>query len=93
MPYISQATKKILDPTINDLALKVSTLSGGTLESEAGTLNYTITKLILRLFPERARYWQYALVKGVLSDIQDEFYRRKTVAYENQMIAEKGDVY
>jgi len=93
MPYIQSSARKVLDPIIEQLALQVSTVSGGTFESEAGTLNYAITRLILELFPRKAKYWQYALVKGVLSDIQDEFYRRKTVAYEDMKIATAGDVY
>jgi len=93
MPYVEKRIRDNLSPTINRLANMIAATSGGTFESEAGTLNYTITSLILRLFPERAKYWQYALVKGVLDDVKDEFYRRKTTAYENQKIAEKGDVY
>jgi len=93
MPYVDKKIRDTLSPTIDRLAGMIAATGSGTLESEAGTLNYTITRLILQLFPRRAKYWQYALIKGVLDDVKDEFYRRKTTAYENLKIAEKGDVY
>ena len=93
MPYIDKQIRNSLDPLIASLSLAIEIQSDGTFESEAGLLNYTITKLILASFPSKAKYWQYALVKGILSDIQDEWYRRKTVGYEDMKIATAGDVY
>ena len=93
MPYVDKRIRTTLAPTIDRLAGMIAATGDGTFESEAGILNYTITHLILRLFPERAKYWQYALVKGVLDDVKDEFYRRRTTPYEESKKAEKGDVY
>ncbi len=93
MPYVDKKIRDTLSPTIDRLAGNIAALSGGTLETEAGTLNYAITRLILQLFPRRAQYWQYALIKGVLDDVKDEFYRRRTTPYEESKKAEKGDVY
>lgn len=93
MPYIDKQIRKALDPGIRQLAVKIASRGDGNLTSEAGILNYTITKLILELFPSKARYWQYALIKGVLDDVKDEFYRRRTVPYEDGKIATAGDVY
>ena len=39
------------------------------------------------------RYWTIALVVGVFKNIADEFYRRYAVPYEDEKIAEHGDVY
>ena len=41
--------------------------------------------------PDRLRL--YLMVKGVLSDIIDETYRRKTSIYEDQKIDENGDLW
>ena len=93
MPYVSKDIRRALGPIIEHLATAIEYQGGGTFESEAGILNYTITRLILELFPRKSRYHQYALVRGVLGDVQAEFYRRKTVAYEDMKIATQGDVY
>ena len=61
----------------------------------AGTSSFAgkdCTKLALQVIPVR-RYWTIALVVGVFKNIADEFYRRYAVPYEDEKIAEHGDVY
>ena len=93
MPYISKQIRKILDPNIRRLAVAIAGRGDGKLTSEAGILNYTITKLLLELTPLASKYWHHALVAGVLDNVKDEYYRRRTVPYEDGKIATAGDVY
>ena len=93
MPYVDKKIRDTLSPTIDRLAGMIAATSDGNFQSEAGTLNYAITRLVLQLFPKRGRYWQYALMSGVLDNVKDEFYRRRTSPYEDSKMREKGDVY
>ncbi|MEK7824891.1 MAG: hypothetical protein AAB266_00555, partial [Nitrospirota bacterium] len=61
----------------------------------AGLLNYTCTRLalkILRLQFGGIRYWLIAVVTGVFRNISDEFYRRVAIPYEDMQIKKNGDV-
>ena len=60
-----------------------------------GELNYCITRLCLEfLNRERSRgYGCYNEIMGVLSCVQQEFYRRVVSPYENEKIKENGDVF
>ena len=97
MPYIPQKDRKQLDPIIDQLAEKINTLSGEQ-ENEsafAGLLNYTCTRLalkIMRLRFGKVRYWIIASVTGVFKNVSDEFYRRLAAPYEDKQIAKNGDV-
>lgn len=57
----------------------------------AGLLNYSFTRILMRSTPIR-RYWMFALIKGVLGDVKDEFRRRVVDPYEDKAIARNGDV-
>lgn len=92
MPYIQKSDRVELDPLIDQLASFVATKTGMAF---AGSLNYTITRLMMQVIKNEAgdlRYWVIATVCGVLSNVSSEFYRRMAVPYENRMIEQNGDV-
>ena len=94
MPYIAQKDRPELDQHIDALAgaIKAAAASYGYDGAFAGLLNYSCTRLALRIIPAR-RYWVIALVTGTFKNIADEFYRRFGVPYEDEQIAKNGDVY
>ena len=95
MPYISQSARPRLDPLIEKLAAEIKDIakSEGYDGAFAGLMNYSMTRLILKVAPEKRRYWVIALVTGVIHNVLDEFYRRYAVPYEDEQIKKNGDVY
>jgi hypothetical protein len=100
MPYIKQEDREYLDPYIKTLSQAISTrtkLQDGDRApvSYAGMLNYCCTRLALMvangLFGH-LNYWVLALISGVFSNINSEFYRRVMEPYENEKISQNGDV-
>lgn len=97
MPYIHPHHRQELDPLIDQLADRI-VQEAGKIDQEAafaGLLNYTCTRLalkIIRLRFGRLRYWLIALVTGTFKNIADEFYRRLGAPYEEKQIAKNGDV-
>ncbi len=97
MPYISSHHRQALDPLIDKLALQIVHEAKG-LEDDgafAGLLNYTCTRLALKVVRQRfgeMRYWIIAILTGTFKNIADEFYRRIAVRYENRQIDKSGDV-
>lgn len=61
----------------------------------AGELNYAITRLIQEFLDRQGKpgYRDFNEVVGVLECCKLEFYRRAVAAYEDEKIAENGDVY
>ena len=94
MPYIKQKDRPELDKHIDALAeaLTKEAVSYGYDGAFAGLLNYSCTRLALKVNPAR-RYWTIALITGVFKNIADEFYRRYAVPYEDEQIKTNGDVY
>ncbi|SRR6266550_3198464 len=94
MPYIPSKDRPGLDYHIDRLAaeIKATHKQYGYDGAFAGLLNYSVTRLILQVMPDR-RYWVIAIVTGVLKNIADEFYRRYAVPYEREQILKNGDVY
>lgn len=94
MPYIKQEIRSRLDTHIDALAAAVTS----EVKEErdlAGTLNYTMTQLVLSVLKQRfgkLRYWMVAAVTGAFVNAKDEFYRRAAAPYEDKKIAEEGDV-
>ncbi len=85
MPYILQEDRDRLDPKINALAEIINT------DQRAGEINYTITKLLLKLRGE-GRYADYNELIGALESAKLEFYRRQIAPYEDKKAKENGDV-
>lgn len=60
------------------------------LEDQDGSINYAVTKLIKHVYPKK--YFHYNRALGVLSAITHELYREIIGPYEDEKIAENGDV-
>jgi len=91
MPYIEQHLREHVDPHVHNLADTIGNVTKTETEV-AGVLNYSITTLINKLYPQ-IRYWKLALIIGILITIILEFYRRRGVPYEEEKIVENGDVF
>ena len=101
MPYIAKEQREAINESIDGLAIAIkctvsrADISGKELarpEDMAGMLNYVCTRLALALYPRR-RYWTLALVVGVFVTVVLEYYRRWCAPYEDEKIAQSGDVY
>ena len=94
MPYIAQKDRPELDVHIDALAVAIKKIAAsyGYDGAFAGLLNYSCTRLALKVIPAR-RYWAIALITGTLKNVADEFYRRFGVPYEDEQIQKSGDVY
>ena len=94
MPYIAQKDRPGLDNRIDLLAEQINDISKsyGYDGAFAGLLNYSCTRLALKVIPAR-RYWAIALITGTFKNIADEFYRRFGVPYEDEQIKKNGDCY
>ena len=81
MPYIRESVRHAID--VN-----------GEEPRQIGDLNYKITKLCKAwLYAQGESYATYNSLIGVLECAKLEFYRRMVAPYEDQKIAENGDVY
>jgi hypothetical protein len=87
MPYIKQEQRPELDKYITPL---LSHLQSLPVEEQDGALNYSMTKIIKSLYPQKYFHMNRAL--GVLSAITYELYRRFIGPYEDIKIKENGDV-
>lgn len=97
MPYIKQEDRAPLDPLIDKLAEEIvlRAKDAGNDAAYAGLLNYTCTRLALKIIKlqfGKVRYWLVATTVGVFHNIADEFYRRLAVPYEDLQIRKNGDV-
>ncbi len=88
MPYIRTADRKQYLSAIDELAKLVP----ADRQARPGHMNYIISMLIARTYGDQLRYADHNEVLGVLQGVQLEFYRRKTAPYEDQKIAEEGDL-
>jgi len=62
------------------------------LMAASGMFNYAITSLAVSL-TGKPNYAKCALIRAVLADASDEFYRRLVAPYEDRKAEENGDVY
>jgi len=111
MPYIKQQDRERLDPLIDRILEELSFRGRGTTKlgdnvmvdgpdvykatMVAGSLNYTLTRIVLgvlKLVTDKPRYATVAILSGVLSHVGAEFYRRVVVPYEEGCIEENGDL-
>lgn len=81
MPYIAEEDRMRID--------------GGARPESAGELNYAITRLVDQYLIDRGgiRYAHLNEAIGVLECAKLELYRRLAAPYEDEKIAESGDVY
>lgn len=87
MPYIVKEKRPAADKAVEPL---IEYLSQLPLEEQDGALNYSITKVFKHVYPKKYFHLNRAL--GVLTAILQEFYRKAVGPYEEEKIAENGDV-
>jgi len=88
MPYIKMETRKKFDWIIDNLIAALAEDS----ENISGNLNYCITVVLKRLIEKNKRYKTMNDLIGSLECIKLKLYRRVVAPYENEKIAENGDV-
>ena len=86
MPYIKVNRRIPIGTKAIDL--------GNQINNE-GELNYAITQVILTVLARTSgtRYKDYNGIIGVLECVKQELYRRRIAPYENQKMAQNGDVF
>lgn len=82
MPYIAQRERDLYDRWLGLLR-----------PQSVGDLNYVITRIVQNFLPKEPHYSDFNDVIGVLESAKLELYRRAVAPYEDQKIAENGDVY
>lgn len=81
MPYIKQHNRTRFNCVLKEIP------------KDAGELNYLITMLCHEYVTENGQNYQtYNDIIGALEGAKLELYRRKVSSYEDQKIAENGDV-
>ncbi len=88
MPYIARKDRAQYQKAIAELAKLVPP----DRMARPGHMNYVISLLIQRVYGESMRYADHNEVVGLLNCVQQEFYRRATAPYEDQKIAQEGDL-
>lgn len=68
-------------------------LSSGEDMKGPGDLNYLVTELVLKFLGEHPRYTDFNAAIGALECCKLELYRRMVAPYEDEKIAQNGDVY
>lgn len=94
MPYVKQSDREVLNPHIDALAEELSRLIHEDTDI-TGLLNYSFTRLGLKVVKSRFgkfRYWILSAVRSALHDAAAEMYRRIGFLYEDKQIEKNGDV-
>lgn len=87
MPYIDPNYRKQYDSFIDKLANALS--KNGTVP---GDINYTVFRLMKKLWNKNTRYMQWAYILSGVQDSIWEFRRRYIGPYEDKAIERNGDV-
>lgn len=87
MPYIDQETRANIAPSLNELIRQAWYFRS------AGTLNYTITQLVIAALGHKPTYVAFNTVLGVLEAVKLELHRRMVAPYEDTKCDENGDVF
>lgn len=87
MPYIKEDRRTKIDTHISEVISALRELGWSE-----GDLNYTISRIVGAAFEEEMRYHTIARITGVLSNVATEFERRFVAPYEENAIANNGDV-
>jgi len=93
VPYIPQHDRKVLDPTIKLLQQSVLQFARDGVDV-SGRINYIITKLIVTVYGDcfSTTYKQINEAMGILSCVQQEYYRKVAAPYENQKEYDNGSI-
>jgi len=97
MPYIDKNDRNILNPHIETLAEQIINLTKNKASDAAfaGLLNYSISTLAMSILNKQfktLRYWQIAILTGVLHNVATEFYRMIAVPYEDIQKDNQGNI-
>ena len=97
MPYIKPEHRVKIDADIEALAKKISDIAkeDGDEGAYAGLLNYTITRLSLRVAINLfggVRYKIGGMLSGVWNNVSEEFYDKVMRPYEDKQAAKNGNV-
>lgn len=94
MPYIIPPNRKRFDKLVDGLveALTWDNVSDYPENFEVGELNYALSTLIWKLWKKHPRYSRGNGLMGVLSCVQNEFYRRQLAPHEDAAMAMNGDL-
>lgn len=85
MPYIPRKSREVYNPLINSIRSQAPTW---------GELNYIITSLIVHKLKSRTcGYESLQSGLGLLESAKLELYRREVATYEDDRLADNGDVY
>ena len=87
MPYITQENRPVVDKLIDPFITHLRSLP---VEEQDGVINYAVTRIIKHVYP--LKYFHLNRALGVLSAIGFELYRKIIGPYEEEKIAENGDV-
>jgi hypothetical protein len=91
MPYIKQEKRDVLDSAIDELHLLLDELENDDESNNMeGNINYAFTRLLMKCYGES--YRDINNIMGVLSCVQQEFYRTIAAPYENQKRFENGEI-
>ena len=90
MPYIKETDRSALSDNIAGI---VRYLKAKPIGDVAGLLNYVITKIIISLFAHNRCYNMGNSIIGALQCASNEFTRRHLNPYEDEKIAENGDIF
>jgi hypothetical protein len=88
MPYISKEDRIPLDPIV-DIATRV--LERKPLDESLGDLNYVFSRILAGAIGKTS-YRKIAMATGVLENVKQELYRRLATPYEEEKIAQNGDI-
>lgn len=88
MPYIPKEDRQRYQKALSEIAGLVPIER----MTRPGHMNYIISLLIDKVYGPQMRYADHNEVMGVLSCVQEEFYRRYTSPYEDQKIETEGDL-
>lgn len=94
MPYIKKEERLRYDELIEKVTtalLEKMPAENGKGFSE-GDLNYIISSVVWNLFDKKPSYSVGNKLVGVLECVKQEFVRRRLNGYEDQKIAESGDI-
>lgn len=101
MPYIKPERREVLDNSIDQLCLSISSLISDNSSKDkitneeflsiCGDINYCFSRIVSKLMREPS-YSKIAVATGVLENVKQELYRRIAENYEDQKIIENGDI-
>jgi len=99
MPYIPKEQRQVIDKAIDGLAeaIKKATVKRGTASRTVkpdGAMNYSITKLVLKLLlPAKPSYIKIERAVGLMGCVSLEVYRKLGAVYEDLKAQEDGEVF